>query len=157
MDDLPTTHYVKSDDVHIAYQVFGKGVILTGVRSNEAREATWGEIDLAERMWTIPKKRVKMRRDHKVPLSGAAVALLQAIKGADEPDSTALVFKGRWGGPLSEHTGMLAVLQALGCQGNRPRDALVAADMGRRHGARVSTRGRRGVPGSFRGRRGRHL
>ena len=64
-------------------------------------------------------------------MSGAVVALLQAIKGA-------LVFKGRWGGPLSEHTGMLAVLQALGCQGNRPRDALVAADMGRRHGARIS-------------------
>ena len=36
-------------------------VILTGVRSNEAREATWGEIDLAERTRTIPKKRMKMR------------------------------------------------------------------------------------------------
>ena len=61
--------------------------ILSSTASSTSDAVGGFEIDLAERMWTIPKKRMKMRRDHKVPLSGAAVALLQATKGA-------LVFKG---------------------------------------------------------------
>jgi integrase len=54
-------------------------LILTACRSNEVRGATWQEIDLKARMWTIPAERMKMGREHRVPLSDAAVMLLQSL------------------------------------------------------------------------------
>jgi integrase len=93
-------------------------VMLTGVRSNEARRARWGEIDFTERMWVIPKARTKMRRDpdrddHKVPLSPAAIAVLNVVKGNEEPDPKALVFVGRFGDVASDG-GMRCVLRRVG-------------------------------------------
>ncbi|MEC9067639.1 MAG: site-specific integrase [Pseudomonadota bacterium] len=41
--------------------------------------ATWSEIDLEKGIWTIPAERMKARRDHRVPLSKAAIALLKAL------------------------------------------------------------------------------
>jgi integrase len=60
-------------------------IMLTAVRSNEARGATWSEIDLEARVWTIPAARMKMSRDHDVPLSDQAVALLSRIERTDGP------------------------------------------------------------------------
>lgn len=48
---------------------------LTFVRQVELRFATWDEIDWEERMWLIPAERMKMRREHMVPLSRQAIAL----------------------------------------------------------------------------------
>ena len=45
-----------------------------------------------------------MRKDFDCPLSGAAVAILNAIKGDAEPDPAARIFQGRWGGELGEST-----------------------------------------------------
>ena len=56
--------------------------ILTAARSAEAREADWCEIDLAARTWTVPATRMKAKREHRVALSDAAVALLEALPGA---------------------------------------------------------------------------
>ena len=55
-------------------------IMLTAVRSNEARGATWSEIDLEARVWTIPAARMKMNRDHDVPLSDQVVALLRRME-----------------------------------------------------------------------------
>jgi len=55
-------------------------IMLTAVRSNEARGATWSEIDLEARVWTIPAARMKMHRDHDVPLCDQAVALLRRME-----------------------------------------------------------------------------
>jgi len=92
-------------------------VMLTGVRSAEARLARGCEIDLTERLWTIPKKRTKMRRDedrdHKVPLSTAAIAVLNVMKGNEDPDPNALVFVGRFGDVTSDG-GMRCVLRRVG-------------------------------------------
>jgi integrase len=55
-------------------------IMLTAVRSNEARGATWSEIDLEARVWTIPAARMKMNRDHDVPLCDQAVALLRRME-----------------------------------------------------------------------------
>ena len=52
-------------------------LILTAVRSGEARKATWAEVDLAAALWTIPAEHMKMRKAHTVPLSPAAVAVLK--------------------------------------------------------------------------------
>ncbi|WP_370195635.1 MULTISPECIES: tyrosine-type recombinase/integrase [Aurantimonas] len=49
-------------------------------RPGELRLAEWGEFDLAKRVWTIPAARTKMRREHRKPLSDAAVALLESVK-----------------------------------------------------------------------------
>lgn len=80
--------------------------ILTAARSGEARGARWSEIDLARRVWTIPGERMKAGREHRVPLSPAAVAILETVaelRDADAPDP--LVFPGlRQGKPLSENT-----------------------------------------------------
>ena len=54
-------------------------VILTAARASEATGATWPEIDLEARTWTIPADRMKMDRAHVVPLSDAAVRLLEAL------------------------------------------------------------------------------
>lgn len=53
--------------------------ILTAVRSGEVRGATWDEIDLNAAVWTIPAERMKMKKEHRVPLSGDAIKLLESI------------------------------------------------------------------------------
>ncbi|RNI20531.1 DUF4102 domain-containing protein [Paracoccus pantotrophus] len=51
---------------------------LTAVRSGEVRGATWDEIDLQSRLWIIPAERMKMDREHRVPLPDAAINLLRS-------------------------------------------------------------------------------
>jgi integrase len=62
-------------------------LILTAVRSDSVRSATWSQIDLKGRVWTIPKEFTKTkRRDHTVPLSNQAIDLLsgmELIRGTD--------------------------------------------------------------------------
>lgn len=53
-------------------------LILTATRSGEVRKATWGEFDLDKAVWTIPAERMKGGREHRVPLSAAALALVAA-------------------------------------------------------------------------------
>jgi len=75
----------------------------TFVRPGEVRGARWDEFDFHERLWRIPAERMKMKRDHLVPLSKQVLAILdemRPISGNDE-----LVFPGmRKGKPLSENT-----------------------------------------------------
>lgn len=54
--------------------------ILTAARSGETLGATWSEIDLDQKLWTIPSNRMKAGAEHVVPLSSAAAALLLALK-----------------------------------------------------------------------------
>ncbi|MGR3510354.1 MAG: tyrosine-type recombinase/integrase [Sulfitobacter sp.] len=74
---------------------------LTATRSQEIRGAVWDEIDLDKALWIIPGPRMKMDRGHRIPLSGEAVALLQALpRLQDNP----LVFPAARGGELSDMT-----------------------------------------------------
>jgi integrase len=57
-----------------------KLLMLTFVRTTELRGAEWGEIDLAKAEWRVPADRMKMRRDHIVPLSRQAVAILKELQ-----------------------------------------------------------------------------
>jgi integrase len=62
-------------------------LILTAVRSDSVRSATWSQIDKKAKVWTIPKSFTKTkRRDHAVPLSNEAMALLESIKEFEETD-----------------------------------------------------------------------
>lgn len=74
---------------------------LTAVRSKEVRGARWEEIDLNRAIWIIPASRMKMSKEHRVPLSDSAVELLNALPClADNP----LVFPAPRGGELSDMT-----------------------------------------------------
>jgi integrase len=54
--------------------------ILSACRTSEVLNATWEEIDLTNRVWTVPESRMKAGREHKVPLSDAGMAVLEAMK-----------------------------------------------------------------------------
>lgn len=84
--------------------------ILTAARSGEVRGATWGEIDLAGRLWTIPAGRMKAGREHRVPLSAGAVALLEALPRFE---GSTYVFPAHRGGQLSD-MALTAVLRRMG-------------------------------------------
>jgi integrase len=72
---------------------------LTAARSGEVRGAVWAEIDLDRALWTIPADRMKMSREHRVPLSAAAVALL---KDMPRLEGTDMIFPSTKGGQLSD-------------------------------------------------------
>ncbi len=77
-------------------------LVLTAARSGEVRLATWDEIDLDAGVWAIPAARMKAKRDHRVPLSGRALAILHDVSRLS--DGTALVFRSLRGKPLSAVT-----------------------------------------------------
>jgi integrase len=54
-------------------------LILTASRSGEVRGASWNEIDLDHEVWTIPAGRMKASREHRVPLSEEALAVLREL------------------------------------------------------------------------------
>ncbi|WP_247894966.1 tyrosine-type recombinase/integrase [Azospirillum brasilense] len=82
-------------------------LILTAVRSGEARGARWSEFDLEARTWTIPKGRMKAGVAHVVPLAPQTVKVLEeARKLARKPDDPdALMFEGaKPGRPMLDMT-----------------------------------------------------
>jgi integrase len=82
--------------------------ILTAARSGEVRGATWAEVDLEGAVWVIPAERMKAGREHRVPLSPAAVTLLKALP---QGKPSAPLFLGVRGvGPLST-AGMTDVIE----------------------------------------------
>jgi integrase len=56
-------------------------LILTAARSGEVLGATWAEVDLEGRLWTVPGSRMKAGREHRVPLSDDAISVLAALPG----------------------------------------------------------------------------
>ncbi|HAF2131234.1 TPA: tyrosine-type recombinase/integrase [Salmonella enterica] len=67
--------------------------LLTLVRPAEASGAMWCEIDMEKRLWTIPPERMKMKREHQVPLSSQAMAVLEQLKPLS--NASPFVFPGR--------------------------------------------------------------
>lgn len=88
-------------------------VILTGCRTGEALGATWQEIDFANRVWTIPAERMKAGREHRVPLSDAALALLQRLKASRLPRHGEWLFPGQKGNAPITNMGMLTLLRRM--------------------------------------------
>jgi integrase len=80
--------------------------ILTGVRANETLGAKWGEIDRATAVWTIPAERTKISKEHRVPLSSAAMAILEKLP----PSQGEFIFPGLIAGKPLAHDAMRALL-----------------------------------------------
>ncbi|WP_290689364.1 MULTISPECIES: tyrosine-type recombinase/integrase [unclassified Haematobacter] len=74
---------------------------LTAARSREVRGARWDEIDIVAGIWTIPAARMKMDREHRVPLSPAAMTMLEALPRLED---NPLVFPAPRGGEMSDMT-----------------------------------------------------
>jgi integrase len=83
--------------------------ILTAARSGEVRGATWGEVDFEAKLWTVPAERMKAGKEHRVPLSTAAVALLVAL-----PHRKCLIFHGRYESAALSDMSLTAVLRRMG-------------------------------------------
>ena len=83
-------------------------LVLTAARSGEVRLATWAEIDMDAATWTVPAERMKAGREHRVPLSRAALDVLRQAEGIERTAAssrTGLVFPAqRTTRPLSDST-----------------------------------------------------
>jgi integrase len=91
-------------------------LILTAARNNEVRSAKWCQIDWQGRRWNVPEDTMKMRRPHVVPLSGAAMAILETRRGDRSLEEIAdlYIFPGQWGdhAPIARD-GMLTLTQSI--------------------------------------------
>ena len=91
--------------------------ILTAARSGETRGATFAEIDLAAKLWTIPADRMKADREHRVPLSPRALEIVgelatEARKRSPDIGTMPIFHGARWTRPLS-NMSLTAVLRRM--------------------------------------------
>jgi len=115
-------------------------LILTATRTSEVLHSQWSEIDLENAIWTIPGARTKTRREHRVPLSGAILADLQALPRIE---GNPHLFPGsRHGRPLS-NMALLQLMRGMGYGVNGSRGDYVP------HGFRSSFRDWSGEVSSF--------
>jgi integrase len=84
-------------------------LILTNLRSGSVRGARWDEIDFDARVWTVPGDRMKGGKEFRVPLSSAALALLDSL-----PRSNVLIFPGRKADRPQSDMTLTAVLRRMG-------------------------------------------
>ncbi|BDT66731.1 prophage integrase IntS [Comamonadaceae bacterium OS-1] len=84
-------------------------LILCASRSGEVRGATWAEVDLDAKVWTIPGERMKAGKEHRVPLAESAIQILN-MQPHQEDDK--VIFSAPRGGPLSD-MAMTAVMRRM--------------------------------------------
>ncbi len=85
--------------------------ILTAGRTSEVLNASWSEIDIANQIWIIPASRMKAKREHRVPLSDAALVVLEKMQAVRDGN---YIFPGsKRGRPLS-NMAMLVLLRRMG-------------------------------------------
>jgi integrase len=86
-------------------------LVLTASRTSEAIGAKWSEIDLAEKLWTVPAARIKANRVHYVPLSGRVIELLEGLPRVEGCD---FIFPGgrNKNAPLS-NMAMLELMRGM--------------------------------------------
>jgi integrase len=115
-------------------------LILTATRTSEVLQAKWEEVDLEKGVWTIPAERMKARREHRAPLSDAALNVLAALPRID---GHPYLFPGsRHGRPLS-NMALLQLMRGMGYGVNGNRGGYVP------HGFRSSFRDWAGEITSF--------
>ena len=88
-------------------------LIHTAARTGEVLGATWAEVDLAAKVWTIPGLRMKAKKEHRVPLSPATVVLLQKASELGQHRDTP-IFPGRKDGQPLSNMALLKLLRRVG-------------------------------------------
>ena len=92
-------------------------IMLTGTRIAEAAEARWSEIDLKQKLWTIPSERFKSEQEHVVPLSTMAVSLLRKLP------------RGKTGSHVFSTTGGVKAINGFS-NSKKALDEIMLADLG---------------------------
>jgi integrase len=88
--------------------------ILTAARSGEVYGATWSEIDLENRVWVIPARRMKAAREHRIPLCERAFEIVGHLATAQISE---FIFPGRKSGKPLSHVAMAKVLDRMRVEG----------------------------------------
>lgn len=91
-------------------------LILTAARSGEVRGATWSEIHNGSKVWTVPAMRMKGGRDHRVPLSDRAMAILDEVRPLTDGRDDAFIFPGMRNDAQLSDMSLSAVLRRMGYQ-----------------------------------------
>jgi integrase len=106
---MPTFFYKLSEMDGTASRAL-EFLTLTAARSGEVRGMLWDEVDLKAKIWTIPPERMKAKREHRVPLSPSAIAILNILK---RDAMSPFVFEGgKSGKPLSD-MALTAVMRRM--------------------------------------------
>ena len=79
-------------------------LILTAARSGEVRGALWSEIDISGHVWRIPGERMKAGAEHRVPLTGPAIEILERISKIGDNNELVFPSPARQNRPLSDAT-----------------------------------------------------
>ena len=87
--------------------------ILTAARTGEVIGARWGEMDLLDKTWTLTAARMKSGRQHRVPLSASALAILKEMQAHRHADDAFVFPGGKKGRPLS-NMAFLMLLRRMG-------------------------------------------
>ena len=96
---------IESSTSTLATRLALRFLIFTAARSGEVRGAVWSEINLEQRLWRIPGKRMKAGVEHRVPLSRPALAIIaRAGQSRKEPDELVFPSPVNPGRPLSDAT-----------------------------------------------------
>lgn len=115
--ELPTfLEKLDSYEGNTVTQLALKLVVLTFVRSGELRGATWNEFDLENAEWRIPAKRMKMRKEHIVPLSEQVITILNKLKPITGKHDLVFPSERTWKKSMSENT-MLYAMYRMGYHG----------------------------------------
>ena len=101
---------VRAGSAQPAVKLAFEFLVLTATRSGEVRGAQWGEIDTTDHVWTLSAQRMKAKREHRVPLCGRALEILDAARALG--DGNPHLFPMRSGRPISAST-LLKVLNDL--------------------------------------------
>ncbi|EPB9281107.1 tyrosine-type recombinase/integrase [Escherichia coli] len=116
-EELP--HFVRDLETYtgsIITKNATKIVMLTGVRTQEMRFATWEEINLEKGIWEIPAERMKMRRPHIVPLSTQVIEIFQQLKPITEHYPYIFIGRNNRTKPISKES-VSQVIELLGYKG----------------------------------------
>jgi integrase len=127
--ERPRDRVLDDTEIKLAWQAFesigwpfgpiGKLLLLTGARRDEVASMEWREVDLQATVWRLPKERTKNNRAHEVPLSAAAVGILNGLphvepkRGPDGEVRPALIFSTTGATPVSGFSRAKASIDAF--------------------------------------------
>ena len=104
---------VEASKASMASKLCLRFLVLTAARSGEARGATWAEVDMEAREWRIPGERMKSKELHRVPLSDAALAVLDQARPLNGGEGLIFPSSVKPGHPMSDMT-LTKVLRTTG-------------------------------------------
>ena len=104
---------IEQSGASIAARLALRMLILTATRSGEIRGAQWDEIDIENRAWIIPGERMKTGREHRIPLSDAALDVLEQVRILRDKSGLVFPSPAKPGNAMSDMT-LTKVLRATG-------------------------------------------